>query len=153
MSTQIHEPGEGIRTVDMAGTTVTSKADGSTTGEAFVVAETTIAPGGFAPPLHLHREIAECLYVLSGRIDVQVGDDHRIVGPGAFVGIPAGVAHTVSVSGTEPVRMLMVLSNPARATQMFEVLEQMFANGEPDPETAGLFLAQLDMEILAPATG
>jgi hypothetical protein len=42
---------------------------------------------------------------------------------------------------------------PARATQMFEILDQMFANGEPDPETAGPLLAQLDMEILAPATG
>lgn len=27
-----------------------------------------------------------------------------------------------------------------------------FANGEPDPETAGQLLAQIDMEVLAPAT-
>ena len=44
--------------------------------------------------------------------------------------------------------MLMVLSNPARSIEMFEVMEQMFANGEPDPETAGPLLAQLDMEML-----
>jgi hypothetical protein len=57
-----------------------------------------------------------------------------------------------SVAGTEPVRMQWCRPT-RRATQMFEVLEQMFANGEPDPETAGPLLAQLDMEILAPATG
>ena len=150
MSATIFEPGEGIRTIDLAGTTVTAKADGATTGDAFVVAETTLAPGGFEPPLHRHREIAEMVYVLAGRLDLQVGDDRRIAVPGTFVGIPTGVAHTMSVVGDEPVRMLMILSNPARATQMFEVMEQVFANGAPDPETAGPLLAQLDMEILAP---
>ena len=152
MSATIYEPGEGIRTIDLAGTTVTSKADGTTTGDAFVVAETTIVPGGFEPPLHLHREIAESLYLLSGRLDLQVGGERRIAGPGTFVSIPPGIAHTMSVAGEEPVRMLMILSNPARATQMFEVMEQMFANGPPDPETAGQLLAQLDMEMIAPAT-
>ena len=151
MSAQIHGPGEGIRTIDLAGTTVTAKADGATTGDAFVVAETTLAPGGFEPPLHRHREIAEALYVLSGRLDLRAGDDHRIAGPGTFVCIPAGVAHTMSVAGEEPVRMLMILSNPARATQMFEVIEQVFADGAPDPDTAGPLLAQIDMELLAPA--
>jgi len=57
----------------------------------------------------------------------------------------------MSVAGEEPVRMLMILSNPARATQMFEGMEQLFANGAPDPETAGPLLAQLDMEMLAPS--
>ena len=73
-----------------------------------------------------------------------------MVGAGTVVNIPAGVAHMVSVTGEEPVRMLMVLSNPTRATQMFEVMEQVFANGAPDPETAGALLAQLDMEMLEP---
>ena len=67
MSTQIHEPGEGIRTIDIGGSVMTPKADGTTTGDAFVVAEATLQPGGFEPPLHLHPEMAECLYVLSGR--------------------------------------------------------------------------------------
>jgi hypothetical protein len=56
----------------------------------------------------------------------------------------------ISVAGEEPVRMLMVLSNPTRATQMFEVMEQVFANGAPDPETAGPLLAQLEMEMIEP---
>ncbi len=151
MSATIQEPGEGIRTIDLAGTTVTAKADGAATGDAFVVAETTLAPGGFEPPLHLHREMAEVLYLLSGRLDLQVDDDRRIAVPGTFVSIPPGVAHTMSVAGEEPVRMLMILSNPTRANQMFEVMEQVSANGAPDPETAGPLLAQIDMEMLARA--
>ena len=31
MSATIYEPGEGIRTIDLAGTTVTAKADGAAT--------------------------------------------------------------------------------------------------------------------------
>lgn len=151
MSTQILEPGEGIRTIDIGGSVTIAKADDTTTGGAFVVAETTLQPGGFAPPLHLHREIAEVLYLLSGRLDLQVGDDHRTAAPGAFIGIPAGVAHTMAVAGEEPVKMLMILSNPARALQMIDTLEQAFADGAPDPETFGPLLAQIDMEILAPA--
>ncbi len=151
MRATIQEPDEGIRTIDLAGTTVTAKADGAATGDTFVVAETTLAPGGFEPPLHLHREMAEALYLLAGRLDVRAGDDHRVVGPGAFVCIPAGVAHTMSVVGDEPVRMLMILSNPARATEMLEVMEQVFADGAPDPDTAGPLLARIDMEMLAPA--
>ena len=34
---------------------------------------------------------------------------------------------------------------------MVDKLEQAFANGEPDPETVGLLLAQIDMEMLDPA--
>lgn len=149
MCATIYEPGEGIRTIDLAGTIITAKADAAATGDAFVVAEGTLAPGGFEPPLHLHREIAESLYLISGRLEMQVGEEHRIAGSGTFVNIPPGVPHTMSVAGEEPVRMLMILSNPARATQMFEVMEQIFANGEPDPETAGRLLAQIDMEMVA----
>lgn len=152
MSIQIHDPGEGIRTIDVGGSITIAKADGTTTGDAFAVAETTMQPGGFAPPLHLHREIAEALYLLSGRLDVQVADERLIAVPGTFVGIPAGVAHTMSVVGEEPVRMLMIMSNPSRTLEMVDTIAQAFAYGEPDPETVGRLLAGIDMELLAPAT-
>ena len=34
---------------------------------------------------------------------------------------------------------------------MIDTLEQVFADGEPDPETAGALLAKIDMEVLSPA--
>jgi mannose-6-phosphate isomerase-like protein (cupin superfamily) len=73
MSAQIHEPGEGIRTISIGGGVMIAKADATTTDDAFVVSEATLQPGGFVPPLHLHREMAECLYLLSGRLDLHVG--------------------------------------------------------------------------------
>ena len=150
MTAQIHEPDEGIRTIKIGDSVITAKADATTNEDTFVVAQGTLNPGGFVPPLHLHREMAECLYLLSGRLDLQVGNDRRIAVPGTFIGIPAGVPRTMSVLGEEPETMLMIMSNPSRAMQIVDTLEQVFANGEPDPETAGPLLAQLDMEILEP---
>jgi hypothetical protein len=57
----------------------------------------------------------------------------------------------MAVVGDEPVKMLMILSNPARALQMVDTLEQAFANGVPDPEAVGSLLAQIDMEMVAAA--
>ena len=53
-------------------------------------------------------------------------------------------------SWRDAVKMLIIMSNPSRAMQMVDTLEQVFATGEPDPETVGPLLAQLDMEILEP---
>ena len=57
----------------------------------------------------------------------------------------------MSVAGEEPVKMLMILSNPARALQLIDTLEQAFADGEPDLETTGRLLARIDMDLLPPA--
>lgn len=54
--------------------------------------------GAFAPltgpPLHLHREQHDTFYILDGLLTLQVGDEVFDVGPGDFISIPPGVAHT-----------------------------------------------------------
>jgi len=151
MTAQLQEPGQGIDTIAFGADTMTLKADATTSDDSFVVLETTMSPGGFVPPLHLHREMAECIYVLEGRLDVRVGDERRIAVAGAFIGIPAGTPHTMQPAGEEQVRTLMLLSNPTRAMQMGQAIAQAFASGLPDPETVGAVFAQIDMEILEPA--
>jgi hypothetical protein len=56
----------------------------------------------------------------------------------------------MSVVGDEPVEMLTIMSNPARALEMLDALEEAFADGEPDAETVGRRFARIDMELLAP---
>jgi hypothetical protein len=91
----IQETGEGIRTVDLAGTTVTTKVDGPATADAS------------SSPRRRSRR--------------------------------AGLSH----------RLPLQLSKPARATQILDVMEPVFSDGAPDPDTAGPLLAQIDMELLA----
>lgn len=63
-----------------------------------------VAPRGFAPPLHVHTEEDELMYVLEGEIRIDTGDgDSAVVSAGAAVTLPHGVPH-----------VWQVLSNQAR---------------------------------------
>jgi mannose-6-phosphate isomerase-like protein (cupin superfamily) len=61
----------------------------------FVVRRWELAhyPGDQAPP-HVHLASDEAFCVVRGRLEVLVGDERRIIGPGEHVTVPAGTAHT-----------------------------------------------------------
>jgi len=65
------------------------KAKGAETGGQITVVEATLPAGG-APPPHKH-DAGEAVYVLSGHIAYNIGDDRHEGGPGAFFYVPAGV--------------------------------------------------------------
>ncbi len=52
---------------------------------------------GFAPPLHVHRDVDEGFYVLEGEIRFLQGDNEFLAGPGTFVWAPRGITHTFKV--------------------------------------------------------
>ena len=53
-----------------------------------------VAPRGFGPPLHVHNEEDELMYVLDGEIRVDLaGGDSTVVSAGAVVTLPRGVQH------------------------------------------------------------
>jgi len=86
------------------------KAGGSQTNGCFTVIEWQ-AGAGFAPPPHVHRQEDEAFYVLQGRLAVRCGDGEFAAGPGSFVLLPRGIAHTFTV--LEAVRALQV-TGPSR---------------------------------------
>ena len=49
-------------------------------------------PGG--PPLHVHEDAGEALYVLEGPAEFQAGDQNVTLGAGEVVFVPRGVDHT-----------------------------------------------------------
>lgn len=50
-----------------------------------------------AVPLHVHTQEDELWFVLEGEIAFFLGEATRVGGPGAFVYIPRGVAHTFQI--------------------------------------------------------
>lgn len=46
--------------------------------------ESTLAAWESGPVLHLHKESDESFYVLSGELELQIGDKRSIVSPGGF---------------------------------------------------------------------
>jgi uncharacterized cupin superfamily protein len=55
-----------------------------------------VAPAGYQPPLHVHEEEDEALYILDGELTITIGETEHRAEAGAFVLSPMGVAHTKS---------------------------------------------------------
>ena len=62
-----------------------------------------IAPGDRIPA-HDHP-VAEVMVIQEGRPEVRLGDERRVVGPGAVIFIPKRVVHGVTNRTDEPVRI------------------------------------------------
>ena len=72
-----------------------------------VIIEATVAPGGGAP-LHVHADLDDSFYLVSGRLAMRCGEQTFAVAPGGYVALPHGVPHTFRVVGDEPAVMLQV---------------------------------------------
>lgn len=123
------------------GNLVTVKAGGPTTAGRLTVVE-FLNPPGFAPPLHRHRYEDELFYVISGTARFHCDDKELAAGPGDFVLLPAGLAHTFVVGPEEPLRVLQI-SAPAG----FESFAA--AAGEPAQERRLPDPGPIDVEALA----
>ena len=119
-------PGEGRTVQNPVGGPVTFKAVADETGGGLLAFESTVAPGE-GPPLHLHRDQDEIVYVLKGELRFKFGDELSPAPAGAFVFIPRGVPHTWQNAGADPARILVVF-NPARR---FHEFFERFARSTP----------------------
>ncbi|MEO7194885.1 MAG: cupin domain-containing protein [Pseudonocardiaceae bacterium] len=86
------------------------------------------------PDLHVHSDSDESFYVLSGEMEFQVGEERHVVGPGEFVWVPRGTAHTFANAGESPARALTV-ATPGGLERFFAEQAQYLAScvGELDP--------------------
>jgi mannose-6-phosphate isomerase-like protein (cupin superfamily) len=105
------------------------KATAASTGGAFGLVESLVAPG-FSPPLHVHHREDESFYILDGELTMQCGEKRFLATAGAFVFLPRGVPHTFVVEGDRPARLLTFLT-PGGG-------EGIFIEGGRQPEGEGL---------------
>jgi mannose-6-phosphate isomerase-like protein (cupin superfamily) len=125
-------PGEG-RAIWFLRNRMSVKATAATTGGAFGLLESLIAPG-FSPPLHVHHREDESFYILEGEVTMQCGEQRFLATAGAFVFLPRDVPHTFVVEGDRPARMLTLLT-PGGG-------EGVFIEGGREPDAEGLPPAQ-----------
>jgi mannose-6-phosphate isomerase-like protein (cupin superfamily) len=85
------------------------KATAASTGGAFGLLESVIAPG-FSPPLHVHHREDESFYILEGEVTLKCGEQQFRATAGAFVFLPRHVPHSFVVEGDRPARMLTLLT-------------------------------------------
>ena len=136
--------GEG-HVVTARGSVMAFKAVADQTGGDFSLMERTLPPGGRRPPAHRHVNCSEAFFVLDGRISFVLDGQNLTGGPGDFLLVPRGAAHTFGNEGTEPARLL-VLHAPAMDAY-FEELHTLWSSGEaPSREAERELMSKYGME-------
>lgn len=126
----------------LPGETFTIRVDSQETNYAFGIAEVIIEPQA-GPPLHIHHDTDEVLYVVAGTIDFICNGERFQSGPGGLVVIPKGSPHAFRNFGTAPARLLGFLPTGG--------LEQLFKAMIDAPLTDMPMLADRHhMEIVGP---
>jgi mannose-6-phosphate isomerase-like protein (cupin superfamily) len=147
------EPREG-QTVWFLSNRITVKATAASTGGAYGLVESLIAPG-FSPPLHVHHREDEAFWLLEGDVTMRCGDRTFRAQPGSFVFLPRAVPHTFIVEGDTPARMLTLLS-PGGGEEFFVAAGRRPAHdglppaAPPDIETLTRVGERFGSEIVGP---
>lgn len=74
----------------------------------YITRKFTLDPGGRIPR-HSHPDIEHEQYVLSGEMQLGLGEDVHTVTPGDAVFIPAGEVHWYENKGSQPVEFLCIV--------------------------------------------
>ena len=117
-------------------------------GDAFSLVEHPIPPRKLAAPLHRHSREDEFTFVLAGDVGILLGDDVVFGAPGDLIFKPRGQWHTFWNAGTQPARVLEIIS-PAGFEGYFEQLSDLLAveGAPPDPLKAGEIAARFGLEL------
>lgn len=116
------------------------------------------APRGFGPPLHIHREEDELMYVLDGDVRVDLGETSQVVSAGGVVSLPHGIPHVFQVL-SETARMLTVAAGRSTAPSFDRFVAELGDPIDPqdlpapiaiDPGRVGAIGAAHGIEILGP---
>ena len=116
------------------GTWPAIKAGAADTGGAMTAVAGGLGPWASGPPLHVHDHEDECMYVLEGRLLVQIGQEMHTLEAGSFAWLPRRTPHTFANAGPAPVRMFGV-TLPGGIEEFFAAQSAYLASvhGPPDP--------------------
>lgn len=129
MRAQVLKQGEGERRYEARGSVMLFKAIAEQDGGDFSLMERTLPPLGRQPPAHRHRNCSEAYFGLDGRVRVVVEGEEFFLGPGDFLLVPRGRAHTFGNPDSFEARLL-VLHAPA-ADEYFAHLHDLWSRPEP----------------------
>ena len=116
------------------------------------------APRGFGPPLHVHHEEDEIMYVLDGEIRLDLGETSQVASTGSVVSLPHGVPHVFQVV-SEQARFLTITSGGAAHPTFDRFVQELGVPtdptalptpGEIDPGHVARVCADHGIEVLGP---
>ena len=120
---------------------------GEDTGGGFALVEHPMPPRALAAPLHRHSREDEYSFVLEGRVGALLGDEVVYGQAGDLIFKPRGQWHTFWNDGSEPARILELIS-PAGFERYFEeVVELLRQPGPPEPSALAAIAARYGLEV------
>jgi mannose-6-phosphate isomerase-like protein (cupin superfamily) len=126
----------------LPGENIAMRIESGQTHNAFSLTEIVVAAQA-GPPLHVHHDADEALYVLEGTVDFVCDNERFRIGPGGLAAVPKGIPHAFRNFEIAPVRMLVMLS-PGGFEQFMRAM-----NGR-SPSDAAAVGAAYHMEIVGP---
>jgi mannose-6-phosphate isomerase-like protein (cupin superfamily) len=140
-------PGEG-RAGQLGSIGVRFMIDGGETDGGFSLVEHPMPPRALAAPLHRHSREDEYSYVLEGRVGALLGDEVVYGEAGDLIFKPRGQWHTFWSAGSEPARILELIS-PAGFEHYFEEMVDLLQRqaGSPDPATLAALAGRYGLEV------
>jgi quercetin dioxygenase-like cupin family protein/ketosteroid isomerase-like protein len=142
-------PGDVARVEHGLGGAVTFWARGHETGGTLTLAESEVMPG-MGPPLHVHVDDDEFVYVLEGRLRIRLEHDLRDLPAGSFAFIPKGTRHTWQNAGDEPARFMFGFTPAAPGMERFFDRSAELSPGVRLEEGFSRFAGEAGMEVLGP---
>ena len=113
------------------------------------VTDNVVPPGFPGPVRHRHAAMTDAFYVLEGELAFELGGERRLVGPGGFVLVPPGVAHTFANPGQAPARFLNIYQPSGNEQYLKEAVRRMAAGNPWSPAEMAEIASQYDFEPVA----
>jgi quercetin dioxygenase-like cupin family protein len=144
----VRPPGAGQLVSAPAGQ-LTYKARVEETGGAVTVLESVVAPGE-GPPLHVHVNDDEFIYVLDGRLRVRLEEAVHEAPAGSFLFFPKGVTHTWRNAGDSKARLLVGFAPGAPGMERFFERSSDLADETRLADAFKNFASDAGMTVLGP---
>jgi mannose-6-phosphate isomerase-like protein (cupin superfamily) len=108
--------------------------DSSQTGGTLSVVRATMEPGVDGARPHHHNILSELFFMISGRIDVLVGDDVISIAAGDVAVVAPGVMHAFAAPAGEPADVLIVAGPTVDRFGYFRMLHRVVKGETPPAE-------------------
>lgn len=89
-----------------------------------------VAPGGFAPPRHVHAQVEERIELETGRLGYYVDGKEGALAPGESIILPVGVAHTFWNSDDEMAHSIIEVRPALNMETFFETIFGLYQDGK-----------------------
>ena len=93
-------------------------------------------PVGAVTAAHRHTREDEHSYVLTGEIGFRSDDNEVVLGPGGYITKPRGQVHAMWNAGSEPGRIIEVITPGDGFENYFRELGELLSAGESDSNPA-----------------